>query len=235
MFDLSDHCYLAASFRIEGEEQTVESNNEWVEYYKVKDDDAMRTFVTEVENRIEREEGLDLEKFEDIVQMTAERCLKRRVRRKINKKGKVEPPWINDEIKREIKERKRVNRERRNASADRKQQLWEDYKKQKGKVKTMVRKYKSDYEKKVAKEVKENKGKGKMWKMIRKLRGESERDSRRCKLYENGLEVEDGEENEKMLSCWKEIYQSGENKILEVWNEKRQEYRREWERVSRRR
>ena len=70
--------------------------------------------------------------------------------------------------------RQRINREKRRASGERKEELWEMYKAQKEKVKKMVRRQEGEYEKRTAKEVKENRSQEKMWKMIKKLRGDSE-------------------------------------------------------------
>ena len=49
----------------------------------------------------------------------------------MDRKGKVEPPWLDENIKREIKRRRRIKREGRGASGERKEELWELYKAQK--------------------------------------------------------------------------------------------------------
>ena len=164
-----------------------------------------------------------------IVQNAAKRCLSRRRKKMWDKKGKLEPPWMNENIRNEIKKRRKFNREKRPASGERLQILSELYKEQKQKVKRLVREVKGEYERKVAREVKENKTNEKMWNMIRKLRGDSERNNMRCELWEGeGLVVREEEEAEKMMDGWKEIYQGAGNRMREVWDNNKEEYQGRW-------
>ena len=95
----------------------------------------------------------------------------------------------------------------------------------------MVRREKGEYEKRTAKEGKENRSQEKMWKMIKKLRGDGELKSKRCRLWdENGMMVEEEEEPVRMIEGWENIYQGNGNRMEEVWSGKREEYQLRWER-----
>lgn len=146
------------------------------------------------------------------------------MRRKIVKKmKKVEPAWINESIRREIKYRSLLNRRRRRRRASNEEErgrCWEDYQRQKKVVKQMVRDEKRKFEKKITDEVKREKTGRKMWKMIGKLKGDVAGHKRRKLYEENGVDVVDEDrEKDVMLEFWRGIYQREENNIGEAWNE----------------
>ena len=50
----SDHCYLSATFRCEGERMEKRGRRyEWNEYFKVNDGVAMNRFVRTMENKLD--------------------------------------------------------------------------------------------------------------------------------------------------------------------------------------
>jgi len=69
-----------------------------------------------------------------------------------------DPPWFTKEIEDGIKERRRINRLRRNAETGEERQLyWNRYVEQKKKVAELVKSSLSKYEEKLTKEIRENK------------------------------------------------------------------------------
>jgi len=226
VFDLSDHCYMSAGFEILKRESKRDRKYVYKEYYKINDPELMGEFIGKVENNLAQEPEIGLGRFEEIVKRQADAVLLRRFRRvECGESGRrLEPPWMNDDLKREIKYRRDLNRRRRRAAGREREQLWDRYRVQKEKVKVLVRNQKMDYEKQLARRIKEDKSSKKMWEMIRKLRGDSGNKKRRIKLYdENGSVLE--EEGDEMMTRWTGIYQPGNNEIREMWNEhERQKY-----------
>ena len=189
-------------------------------------------FVTRVEAKFVEEEEMNVNRMEQIITETANECLRKTVRIKKKKDGsRIEQKWVNDEIRREIKVRKRLNREKRGKVGEEYERAYERYKDQKQKVSKMVWEVKTAYEREMAEEMKGNKGSNKMWQMVDKLRGKEKTGGKRKKLYDgNGNELEEDMECEKMMECWTELYQRDENRVREVWSErKKNEYRIERE------
>jgi len=231
-FDLSDHCYVSVKFSIRN--NTKKWKKEWnkAEYYKVNDVNMMECFVEEFEKQIEEGRVNNIEQFEVTLKECADRTLKRTIRRKEEvREEKFEPIWMNDAIREQIKNRRKLNRMRRTADEpELRQQYWDEYKIQKEKVKVLVKKAKIEHEKKISKEIREDKTGKKMWDMIGKLKGERRGGKKRIGLYEeDGTIVStDSEEKGIMMENWEEIYQARENSIKEIWND---EIREEYERV----
>ena len=197
------------------------------EYYKVNDEEMINVFVNGVESAVRMGVNGSIDELERIVRSGADEHLKRIHRRKIERKTRevVEPVWMNETIRGEIRYRRYLNRKKRRLTGNEQEQYWELYRVQKEKVKELVREEKTKYERDMASEVKNNRNGKKMWKMIDKLRGDG-KIKRRNKLYEeNGDEVPMEMEGERMIECWREIYQRDENRLNETWNdEKREDY-----------
>lgn len=233
-YDMSDHCYLSAVFQINKEERNRrEEITERREYYRVKDKECMKNYVERLEAKFVTEENMDVNRMECLIKETADECLKKPVRiKKSRNDGRIlEQKWMTAEIRREIKKRKRLNREKRGKVGGEYENAFGRYKEQKERVKALVKEAKSEYEKGIAMEIKMNKNGGKMWKMIDKLRGKEKTDKKSRKLYDvNGNEVERENEGKEMMDYWTELYQRDENRVRIVWNdEKMNEYRRERE------
>lgn len=140
-YDLSDHCYMSARFRVSGVGEDMNGEGwEWNEYYKVKDRALLDDFVRGVEEKLDEMSEVDVIEFENVVKEKAEECLNRKVRRRVGgRKKRVEPPWMNDKIRREIKWRRELNRRRRRTEGEERDRYWKQYKDQKEKVKKYVR------------------------------------------------------------------------------------------------
>ena len=224
VFDLSDHCYVSGMFNVKGVgEKMRESKWERKEYYRVNDERMMEEFVNGVENEIRGGVNGGINEFEGIIKEKAEVHLKRIYRRKINERTReiLEPRWMNEEIRREIRYRRYLNRKKRRLIGYEREQYWNMYRVQKEKVKELVRKEKTKYEVEVAMEVKRNRNGKKIWEMIGKLRGDGGINKRKKLYEENGEEVPLEREGEKMIECWRKIYQRDENKAIEAWNDER--------------
>merc|ERR1712179_649711 len=98
------------------------------------------------------------------------------------------------EILRGIKERRRLNRERRNCKDEvKKKELKKEYEKQKWKVKGMIKKAVEEDERMLKEEIEEGDRSGsKIWENINKLRGK-ETKRREEEVYEGGRRLESEE------------------------------------------
>lgn len=220
-YDLSDHCYISASFWIRTDKD-IRNRPIWKreEYYKVHDDEIMEDFVRKVEEKFSQLNVINVREVERIIRNTADDNLKVEVRRKINKKGEItEPPWMNNRIRNEIKYRRELNRKKRRAEGEESLRYLEMYRTQKELVMRLVKEEKTKYEIGVTNEIRDNGSSKKMWKMIAKLRGENDQ-QKRVKLYNDyGEEIAEVEEEKHMMDYWKQIYQRGESRLEEVWSE----------------
>ena len=115
-FDLSDHCLLEITIEIEeGIGIQQENKEECVEYYRLNNLELRDEFIKEMEVDIgkRREENgqLDIINFEESIYENAENILKKTIKRSIEKKkGIVEPIWITEDIRQDIKKKREYNK-----------------------------------------------------------------------------------------------------------------------------
>ena len=227
-YDLSDHCLIEVLFQLFGDHRNNRSKmvSEAREYYKIDDENLQRNFVQGLEEGIERlGDDMNMEKLEKLILSEADIHLKRSFRSRIlpDKRKIKEPLWMSAAIKKEIALRRNYNRLHRNATdEDSKEEYWKLYRKQKRKVKDLVREEICTYEKRISRDIRESKeGRKKMWKMIDKLRGKESKVGQ-CKLFDgNGVQIEQDRTKALMFDFWKGIYQKRENNMQRVWDVKR--------------
>merc|ERR1712106_1207774 len=224
--DFSDHNLISVNFKMREGYKNRFKKGEWKigDYYR-KGEDAMKEFGDEIE-RIWKEKKV--EKVQDmIISMSevAERILKREFKRRVggseNIKA-VECEWMNEEIRNNIMERKKLNRRKRNCKEEeRKIIIEEEYKNQKDKVQRLIREAKEIFELKLTKEIMNGERGGKsLWKNINKLRGKRNEKEEVLKIYENKklMKLEDALED--FFKVWRIIYNTNENNIEEIWDNK---------------
>ena len=101
----------------------------------------MIEYARDVAVKLEEEEIGHIDNLNEIIKVTADAKLKRTYRKKLTNEANdiTEPPWVTDEIRNERKERRRLNRLRRNCTSEEERiQLWNQYLEQKTKVQTIV-------------------------------------------------------------------------------------------------
>ena len=233
IIDISDHNLI--EIQIEVKQNKNYSSKEWItrEFYKT-DNDSLNKFQLELEENFAREAVKDIHDLEKRIVDTADKVLKGKYRRKnrsSTQEKQEEPVWFTEEIRREIKGRKRYNRLRRNARKEGNKTEEEKWKKmyleQKIKAQKLIRQAMTMDEEKKAKEIKEDKSNGKnIWKYIRMLKGEKEKEA---------LSVVDniyGEDKKKLgyeeaateiETFWRSIYGKHANNIEDEWDENKRE------------
>ena len=136
---------------------------------------------------------------------------------------------ITEEIREEIKIRKKKNRAKRNAKGDDKEHLEQEYYAQKKKVQKLIREEIQKHETKITDEIRQSKDNGKqLWKYINKLKGKEQSQKDNFIYDEEGKILDQEQERTQLRDFWTNIYKKHENKIHETWNnEIKQEYEEE--------
>ena len=217
MFSDSDHCILSAKFYFKGAEKQSFKKEEWkyFEYYR-RDEEALSRYRGEVER--EWIEGCieNKQMEEQSLMMKAEEVLKKKTRKRVGAQEYVENVWMTDQIRKEIKVRRIINRRRRNAvGEEEKERLWKSYLRQKWKVQKLIREAKERHELEVTKEIKrkmrEGRGGKKLWECMDKLMGRNKRKEEKLEVYDdNGTKMEEEEAANKIKEVFREIYKSNE-------------------------
>ena len=169
IIDSSDHCLISLDIKTRENGKNKFRKKRWKTgtYYR-KDKDAMKEFGDEVEKRWREKK---IEKVEEMVtdmKEAADKILKKNFKRRIGDEGGgkiVARRWMTDEIMKGMKERRRINRERRNCEDEtKKKELNKAYEEQKWKVKGMVKKAVEEDEMRLKKEIEEGDRSGsKIW------------------------------------------------------------------------
>ena len=139
VLQISDHNLITVEFdgRRKNNYRFKNSKMEGVNYYR-KDRETLESFGDEVERLWRNRDINSIEEMTVSMIEVADVLLKKEYKRKISGEGKwhkVEAPWMNEEIRRGIKERKNINRKRRNCKCDKGKKILEQkYKEQKEKV-----------------------------------------------------------------------------------------------------
>ena len=149
--DLSDHCLIEVQLKGKHMDKANWRLGEIREGYSRKKEKLL-IFSNKIEEKI-REEGIGiaLERINRIMKETAEEELKIKYKSRIDEKEREEPPWFKKEIKKEIAERRNLNKiHRRSVEVDSKEEAWKKYKEQKDKVKVLIRIEMEKYESGIA-------------------------------------------------------------------------------------
>ena len=229
VFDLSDHNLITLKLQLPANRSKDLKKGEkiTVEYYKTEEV-ALNVFSEEVGKRIQENSINGIKSLNSMMKDVANEKLKARYTRKMAISGKEvkEPPWINEEIRMEIKKRKSLNREKRKAASQTEaDDLHAKYVKQKRYVQKLIKEQISRHEKKVTEEIRLSSNKSKsLWENIDKLRQKERRTNDHVCLYDsNGGKLENEEAAGALAEFWKGVYQKHENTSAEVWNDERKQ------------
>ena len=239
-FDLTDHNLMEIHLNI-GNEKRKCNRKTWItrEYYKT-DKKSLEKYSMKLKDSITAQKVNNMKDLESRIIKTANVHLKKTYRRKNigDIELEEEPDWFTEELRQEIKERKRINRENRNEKcAEKKAKGKIEYLKQKEKVQMLIKKEMRISEEKKAKEIKEDNSNGKnTWKYIKMLRGDKEKkkESLLDNVYGNNdkkLNREDAKSQVKTF--WEGVYGKHDNNINNVWNDAtREDYVNQREQVK---
>ena len=82
-------------------------------YYKL-DENSLEKYITQMEKDLNTHNDIHIEEFNKIVERATEKTLMSKYKRRLlkNNQRKSEAPWVNDEIRSEIKKRKNLTEKR---------------------------------------------------------------------------------------------------------------------------
>ncbi|CAL4250835.1 unnamed protein product [Meganyctiphanes norvegica] len=158
--------------------------------------------------------------MESMVKIARENLLRKyREKETKNEKKSEDKPWMNENIKKEIKKRKEINRAKRNTeNEEEKRALLKKWEEQKAKINNLIRKEIEDYEIKITKEIKESDNKGKkMWESIYILRGKNKKDEKDKIFSENREELDQVEAGNRVEEFWKYIFNICKCDLTKKW------------------
>ena len=229
-FRESDHHLISIKFRFQktGEKR----KNKWIkrEYYTT-DKKALKVYREKVEEYWRNNNIETINAMDKSIMKIAKETLLRVYRRKQSddEEMKEEKPWMNDNIRNEMKKKRAINRKKRNTTDEReKTELEIQYQRQREIVKKLIREGIENYEIKITREIKEDKNSGrKLWQNINKLIGKGKKEKEELKVYkEDGQELNEQEIKTEVPKYWREYLGKGTNEINKIWNkEQSKEYR----------
>ena len=102
--DISDHCLIEIRVRTKMKKKKWK---EWMEsYYYSTKKEKMTKYAAEVDGKIREEGEITMKRINGIIEEAANEHLRTKYRKRIDTEGKEEPPWLTEDIRREIKERR---------------------------------------------------------------------------------------------------------------------------------
>ena len=135
-YDLSDHNLITIKLKMKCAK--ILSEKVKIEYLSKKESD-IQNLVEVISEKLENRPMNSMDDLNSLIKDTSDDILKKMyIKNKIGNDGIIEKPWMNEEIRKEIKRRKYWNRKRRNSPDE---ESYDDaYKKQKQKVQEIIRK-----------------------------------------------------------------------------------------------
>ena len=190
IYDLSGHCMVRLRLKIKKNKQKKEKE-ETIEKYGLSQG-RMNNYKKEVKGILTEKEDIDIMTINKIMEESAEKHLKVKIKITKEKVEEKVKKWMTEQIRKEIKKRKELNRQQRNKSREREKYLiWKRYKEQKIKVRELIKKEIRKHEEKNVEEIKPDKGGKELWKNIRKISGKEVK-KKELRIYdEDGKELEE--------------------------------------------
>ena len=227
-FDRSDHNLVTAKFQIKMLKENKEEK-QIIKEYLTKDKKALEKFRESIE---EKWKNKKMETASDIIETmstTAKEVLLRSYKKKGEKKEEKESkPWMNEQIKHEIKIRKKLNRAKRHAKNNEEEEIlkkkWEE---QKEKINQMIRREIGEHEIELTRKIREEPDREKnLWKNINILKGKVKEEKENKFYNEKGEEMNQEEAADGISEYWGKI---GKKHKFEITEEKREMIRKELE------
>ena len=155
-FAESDHHLISIKFKFQ--KKGEKRKNKWIKReYFTTNKSALKVFREKLEQFWKDNKIQTINEMDKSILKTARDTLLRVYRRKLSddEEKKEERPWMNDNIRKEMKLKREINRKKRNTKDEKeKENLEEKYKEQKEIVKRLIREGITNYEKKITNEIK---------------------------------------------------------------------------------
>ena len=211
------------SIKFKFQKKGEKRKNKWIKReYFTTNKSALKVFREKLEQFWKDNKIQTINEMDKSILKVARDTLLRVYKRKMSgdEDKKEERPWMNDNIREEMKLKREINRKKRNTKDEKeKANLERKYKEQKEIVKRLIREGITNYEIKITNEIKEDGNSGrKLWENINKLIGKKTKEEGEMKVYnEQEQELNEKEMKREVTKYWKE-YHKGKNEISQVWN-----------------
>ncbi len=230
--DISDHCMLTVTAK---GNKIKRVTKKWItDKYMSFEKDKVEKYKQAMEMRLQERREINFVELNTLMKEEAKKTLMKTYRRKLCEDGRKEPPWMNREIRTQIKRRKQINKAHRKAeNTQQKARKWEEYKIQKEKVRRLIVKEMREHERKLAQRLKQG-GSRNLWKNIEKLKG-TEKRKQEVKIYtENGECLRGRKVGREISHYWRTIYKKHPNRMDQHWGPHvREQYKEQLQRVER--
>ena len=158
---ISDHNLICINMEVVKKKKCISQEYEVYEYLKISDNRIEKLIELLRGCLIEIDPG-NMEKFEDCLKECCLKTLKVKVKRKKIEDNKNEPEWFNKSIKKEISNKRNINKQiRKSTNIDDKLHLEVLLKDKKTEIKQLVYKEVSKHEKKITRKILESKDRSK--------------------------------------------------------------------------
>ena len=160
------------------------------------------------------------------IEKAQEKTLKIQKKMKLGKKQNkivVEPEWVDEELKTEIKKRRKLNRvwrksQKKRLSSDIQKENEDKYRTQRKITRKLTAEKKGIWEKKKIQEAKESNGRT-LWKVVNEIQGKTKPKNKKTYIYTKDDEKKDVKEIwEEFVNYWRvTIYQKDKSEVAKKW------------------
>ena len=206
---------------IEIRNERKKKTDEYIEYnYFRLSEDRTEKLITSIKNNLQELTAENMENFEEFLRETCEKELKVSVRKKKLSESKTEPRWFNKTIRKEISNKRNINKQIRKSNNNTEQDsLKEVLKVKKSQIKSLVHTEVTKHEKKVSKDIIDDKnGNKRLYEHINQLKGEDKKQNKIIVYNEIGEKLDGQELKNCLKDRWQNIMGATQNQSHEEWN-----------------
>merc|ERR1711888_123855 len=222
--ETSDHDVVLTYLNLKHNEKKWEKGKSEIRTYFSLDEDKLELFIKDLKENINQ--NTNLKNLHIKIEAAQEKNLKIQKKMKLGKKYDkitVEPAWVDEELKTEIKKRRKLNRtwrksQKKQLHIDIQKENETNYKTQKQIAKKLTAEKKGSWEKNKILEAKESNGKT-LWKVVNEIQGKTKPKNKKTYIYTDDEEKKEVKEIwEEFVNYWRiTIYQKDNSRVSEKW------------------
>ena len=227
-FELSDHNVLEAKFNSNYIKEKNQFGKNIYYYYKINQH-TVKKFKNKCIKYLEDVENGNMDEITEKILMAMNDTMKTKSNMR-KKNNKIHKRWMTNKIEKQIKIRRKYNKEKRKAKYQGNKEDEENYHKLYEKQKDLVKNLKkiaiTQYEKEKTNKIYQDSNRSKkVWEYIKTLKDIPNKD-KTYYIYEKGIQLSEEEAKAKILKFWENVYQHHPNNMKCEWSvEDQKEYR----------
>ena len=217
---ISDHNLICVNIEIMKPKKKKVEDYEEYSYFKMSED-RVKKLIDSMKEKLPEIALQNMEKFDKCLKECCIQELKISVKKKKLNSGETEPPWFNQIIRKEISNKRNLNKQiRKTENNEAKESLFEKLKDKKKMISSLVHKEITIYEQRTSKNIIEDKNRNKkLYENIRQLKGETKKKEEIIVYdHETGRKLEGQKLKDCLKEKWENIMSTTENKSYEEWN-----------------